>query len=171
MDFAFYRNFITVAETGNLSAAAKRLGIVQPALSAQMKAIERNYGVQLFKMQRGKRHIELTEAGETFLQQARQLCNTEDDISLRMQAFGRRAAGTLRFSVSHVRTDYFLRSYLIPFAKENPGISYQFHDATVEQQQQQLEAGSIDFAFANAPLPAAHNFATIKVQREFLCFL
>ncbi|WP_443682761.1 LysR family transcriptional regulator, partial [Phascolarctobacterium succinatutens] len=117
MDFAFYRNFITVAETGNLSAAAKRLGIVQPALSAQMKAIERNYGVQLFKMQRGKRHIELTEAGETFLQQARQLCNTEDDISLRMQAFGRRAAGTLRFSVSHVRTDYFLRSYLIPFAK------------------------------------------------------
>ena len=94
MDFAFYRNFITVAETGNLSAAAKRLGIVQPALSAQMKAIERNYGVQLFKMQRGKRHIELTEAGETFLQQARQLCNTEDDISLRMQAFGRRAAGT-----------------------------------------------------------------------------
>ena len=52
MDFAFYRNFITVAETGNLSAAAKRLGIVQPALSAQMKAIERNYGVQLFKMQR-----------------------------------------------------------------------------------------------------------------------
>ena len=131
-----------------------------------MKAIERNYGVQLFKMQRGKRHIELTEAGETFLQQARQLCNTEDDISLRMQAFGRRAAGTLRFSVSHVRTDYFLRSYLIPFAKENPGISYQFHDATVEQQQQQLEAGSIDFAFANAPLPAAHNFATIKVQQE-----
>ena len=92
MDFAFYRNFITVAETGNLSAAAKRLGIVQPALSAQMKAIERNYGVQLFKMQRGKRHIELTEAGETFLQQVRQLCNTEDDISLRMQAFGRRAA-------------------------------------------------------------------------------
>ena len=166
MDFAFYRNFITVAETGNLSAAAKRLGIVQPALSAQMKAIERNYGVQLFKMQRGKRHIELTEAGETFLQQARQLCNTEDDISLRMQAFGRRAAGTLRFSVSHVRTDYFLRSYLIPFAKENPGISYQFHDATVEQQQLLLEAGSIDFAFANAPLPAAHDFATIKVQRE-----
>lgn len=166
MDFAFYRNFITVAETGNLSAAAKRLGIVQPALSAQMKAIERNYGVQLFKMQRGKRHIELTEAGETFLQQTRQLCNTEDDISLRMQAFSQRAAGTLRFSVSHVCTDYFLRDYLIPFAKENPGISYQFHDATVEQQQQQLEAGSIDFAFANAPLPTAHNFATIKVQQE-----
>ena len=166
MDFNFYRNFIIVAETGNISAAAKILNIVQPALSAQMKTLENYYGIQLFKMQRGKRHIELTEAGETFLQQARQLCSTEDDISLRMQAFSQRAAGTLRFSVSHVRTDYFLRQYLIPFAKKYPAISYQFHDATVEQQQEQLEQGTIDFAFANAPLPVAHDFATIKVQQE-----
>lgn len=166
MDFNFYRNFIIVAETGNISAAAKRLNIVQPALSAQMKTLEAYYGIQLFKMQRGKRHVELTEAGETFLQQARQLCAAEDDISLHMQALSQRAAGTLRFSISHVRTDYFLRQYLIPFAQKHPAISYQFHDATVEQQQEQLQAGTIDFAFANAPLPAAHDFATIKVQQE-----
>ncbi len=166
MDFNFYRNFIVVAETGNISAAAKRLSIVQPALSAQMKTLEAYYSIQLFKMQRGKRHIELTEAGETFLQQARKLCAAEDDISLRMQSFSKRAAGTLRFSVSHVRTDYFLRSYLIPFAQTHPDISYQFHDATVEQQQEQLSQGTIDFAFANAPLPAAHDFATIRVQQE-----
>ena len=166
MDFNFYRNFVVVAETGNISSAAKRLNLVQPALSAQMKTLESYYGIQLFKMQRGKRHIELTEAGEAFLQQARQLCSTEDDISLRMQAFSQRACGTLRFSVSHVRSAYFLRTYLIPFAQKHPDISYQFHDATVEQQQQQLQQGSIDFAFANAPLPAAHNFATIRVQQE-----
>lgn len=167
MDFAFYRNFITVAETGNLSAAAKRLDIVQPALSAQIKTIEKLYGVQLFKMQRGKRHIELTEAGEAFLRQARQLCSTEDNISLSMQAFSARASGTLRLAVSHVRTDYFLRQYLLPFAQSQPAVSYQFYDATVEQQQEQLESGLIDFAFANAPLPAAHSFATIKVRREY----
>ena len=166
MDFDFYRNFIVVAETGSISTAAKKLEIVQPALSAQIKTMEKNYGVQLIKMQRGKRHIELTEAGEAFLQQARSLCATEDSITLSMQAFRQRAAGTLRFSVSHVRTDYFLRQYLIPFAKEHPGISYQFFDATVEQQQRQLEQGTTDFAFANAPLPASHGFATIKGQRE-----
>lgn len=166
MDFDFYRNFIVVAETGNISTAAKKLDIVQPALSAQIKTIEKNYGVQLLKMQRGKRHIELTEAGEAFLQQARSLCATEDGLTLSMQAFSQRAVGTLRFSVSHVRTDYFLRQYLIPFAKEHPAISYQFFDATVEQQQLQLEQGITDFAFANAPLPASHGFATIKGQRE-----
>ena len=114
MDFAFYRNFITVVETGSISTAAQKLDIVQPALSAQIKTLEKTYGVQLLKMHRGKRHIELTEAGEAFLQQARSLCAAEDKLTLTMQSFSQRAVGTLRFGVSHVRTDYFLRQYLIP---------------------------------------------------------
>ena len=166
MDFAFYRNFITVVETGSISTAAQKLDIVQPALSAQIKTLEKAYGVQLLKMHRGKRHIELTEAGEAFLQQARSLCAAEDKLTLTMQSFSQRAVGTLRFGVSHVRTDYFLRQYLIPFAQAYPEISYQFLDATVEQQQEQLKEGTIDFAFANAPLPASHSFAAIKGQQE-----
>lgn len=166
MDFAFYRNFITVVETGSISTAAQKLDIVQPALSAQIKTLEKTYGVQLLKMHRGKRHIELTEAGEAFLQQARSLCAAEDKLTLTMQSFSQRAVGTLRFGVSHVRTDYFLRQYLIPFAQAYPEISYQFLDATVEQQQEQLKEGNIDFAFANAPLPASHSFAAIKGQQE-----
>lgn len=166
MDFAFYRNFITVVETGSISTTAKKLDIVQPALSAQIKTLEKTYGVQLLKMHRGKRHIELTEAGEAFLQQVRSLCAAEDKLTLTMQSFSQRAVGTLRFGVSHVRTDYFLRQYLIPFANTHPDISYQFLDATVEQQQEQLKEGNIDFAFANAPLPASHRFAAIKGQQE-----
>ena len=41
MDFAFYRNFITVVETGSISTAAQKLDIVQPALSAQIKTLEK----------------------------------------------------------------------------------------------------------------------------------
>lgn len=99
MDFAFYRNFITVVETGSISTAAQKLDIVQPALSAQIKTLEKAYGVQLLKMHRGKRHIELTEAGEAFLQQARSLCAAEDELTLTMQSFSQRAVGTLRFGV------------------------------------------------------------------------
>lgn len=166
MDFAFYRNFITVVETGSISTAAQKLDIVQPALSAQIKTLEKTYGVQLLKMHRGKRHIELTEAGEAFLQQVRSICAAEDKLTLTMQSFSQRAVGTLRFGVSHVRTDYFLRQYLIPFAQAYPEISYQFLDATVEQQQEQLKEGNIDFAFANAPLPSSHSFAAIKGLQE-----
>ena len=167
MDFDFYRNFITVAEAGNISAAAKQLSLVQPALSAQIKTLEKYYGVQLFKTNRGKRRIELTEAGEAFLQQAKLMCSTEEGISLSMQAYGQKAMGTLRFGVSHVRSEYFLQAYLLPFAAAQPQITYQFHNVAVAEQQELLAKGLIDFAFANAPLPQSENLASITVGREY----
>ncbi len=167
MDFDFYRNFIAVAEAGNISAAAKRLSLVQPALSAQIKALEKYYGVRLFKTGRGKRHIELTEAGEAFLQQARLMCGTEDNISLSMQSFSKKAMGTLRIGVSHMRSEYFLQRYLIPFARTQPHITYQFYDATVTEQQRLLDKGQLDFAFANAPLTPRESLDFLKVAAEY----
>ena len=55
MDFEFYRNFITVAETGNLTTASKKLALAQPALSAQSKTLEHYYGAKLIQTARGKR--------------------------------------------------------------------------------------------------------------------
>ena len=69
MDFEFYRNFITVAETGNLTTASKKLALAQPALSAQIKTLEHYYGAKLIQTARGKRQLTLTEAGERFLQE------------------------------------------------------------------------------------------------------
>lgn len=73
MDFEFYRNFITVAETGNLTTASKKLSLAQPALSAQIKTLEQYYGTKLIKTARGKRQLDLTEAGAAFLSKARQI--------------------------------------------------------------------------------------------------
>lgn len=167
MDFDFYRNFIVTAETGNISAAAKRLSIVQPALSAQIKTLEKYYGATLFKTGRGKRRIELTEAGKSFLKLAKALCQSEDNLNLAMQAFRNQEDGVLRFAVSHVRTDYFIRRFIVPFAKKYPRIRYQFYDETVETQIDKLTEGLIDFAFANAPLPPQHDFASIGGPREY----
>lgn len=167
MDFDFYRNFIITAETGNISAAAKRLSIVQPALSAQIKTLEKYYGATLFKTSRGKRRIELTDAGKSFLRLAKALCQSEDNLNLAMQAFRNREDGVLRFAVSHVRAGYFIRRFIVPFAKEHPRIRYQFYDETVETQIDKLTEGQIDFAFANAPLPAQHDFASIGGPREY----
>lgn len=166
MDFNFYRNFITVAETGNISKAAQKLSLVQPALSAQLKTIEKYYGIELFKTTRGKRQIELTKAGELFLQQARQLCSAEDNLNLTMQNLKKAATGTLKFAISHMRSEYFLQQYLIPFAQKYPQINYQFNLATAEEQQQQILQGNIDFAFANAPVAVSSDFSAIKIQQE-----
>ena len=108
MDFEFYRNFITVAETGNLTTASKKLALAQPALSAQIKTLEHYYGAKLIQTARGKRQLTLTEAGEAFLGKARQICRTEETILLDMQSFNKKASGTLRFSVSPAKSTFFI---------------------------------------------------------------
>ena len=61
MEIKDMRAFYAIVEEGNISHAAQRLDIAQPALSRQMKRLETSLGVQLFE--RGSRRIRLTDAG------------------------------------------------------------------------------------------------------------
>lgn len=62
-------HFIAIAEAGSIRAAARQLGISQPALTRSLQALEKSLGVQL--MQRGVRGVSLTHEGTTFAARAR----------------------------------------------------------------------------------------------------
>lgn len=70
--------FIEVAATGNISRAAERLGISQPSLSLAVKRLEESLGVEL--LIRGKSGVNLTRAGEQFVNKARALLDTWEKL-------------------------------------------------------------------------------------------
>ncbi len=71
-------HFLEVANTHNMSRAAERLGLTQPALSQSMKRLESNFGQQL--LLRGKTGVVLTKAGERLRAQARELLETWEKL-------------------------------------------------------------------------------------------
>lgn len=166
MDFEFYRNFCAIAEAGNITKAAQELNTVQTALSAQVKKLERNYGVKLLKVQQGKKQLELTPAGVSFLQKAKAICQLEDELALDMQKYGRSIAGTISFGASHSRSRYYLEKYIIPFVKLNPEIVYKYSEIVTDSQIERLRNGEIDFAFTNAAVPFYPEFSRISLGRE-----
>ncbi len=88
MDFRQLRYFVAVAEAGHITRAAERLGIAQPPLSQQIKALETRIGVQLFR--RHARGVALTDAGKLLLNDARLILH---DVAVLEERLARAGSG------------------------------------------------------------------------------
>ncbi|HMM19271.1 MAG TPA: LysR family transcriptional regulator [Selenomonadales bacterium] len=76
MDLRRLRYFLTVAEEGKITKAAKRLHMAQPPLSQQMKVLENELGVQL--LEKAGREIRLTKVGQALCERGAQILDLVD---------------------------------------------------------------------------------------------
>lgn len=100
LELRHLRYFLAVAEELNFSRAAERLHVAQPALSAQIRAVERQLGCQLFD--RTTRRVELTASGQMLLADARDILARTDEAVAKLRAAARGERGALRIGfVAH----------------------------------------------------------------------
>ena len=124
LEWTALRDFLAVAESGSLSAAARRLGVSQPTLTRRMAALEERLGAELFL--RTPRGLELTEAGEAILEPARHMEQEARAAEVAVTGRDRALAGPVRITATEGLAIDWLTPELASFQKGHPEIEIQF---------------------------------------------
>jgi len=169
MELRHLRYFVVVAEEGNFTRASQRLGIQQPPLSQQIRALEGELGFALFR--RHPKGAALTVGGEVFLQEAKAIL---DSVSLAASRAARAARGTegvitIGFTSSaaaHPLIPHIVRAY----RGVRPGVSLEFREGNAAELTDAVAAGKLNVAFLRMPVsqPEGLVFHQLLVEEMLL---
>ena len=144
-----YRIFYTVANSGNISKAAKELYISQPAISKSIQKLEESVGCKLFS--RSSRGVVLTEEGRLLYSH---VCEAFETLTLGEEKLRRSielGVGHLKIGVSTTLCKYLLLPYLKEFIREKPHISISISCQSTNETLKLLEDNKIDIGLIGKP--------------------
>ena len=141
----------TVYQKGSFSKAAEALFMTQPALSISIQKVENEIGMPLFN--RDKKPLELTEAGQLYIEKIRQIMHLENELSQQLNDLTDLKTGQLRIGGSHYFNSYILPPVIADFKKKWPGIDLELTEAGSYELLTMLKDDLIDLTFNCTPDP------------------
>jgi DNA-binding transcriptional LysR family regulator len=143
--------FVTVAEELSFGRAAERLQIVQPAVSQQIRRLERELGVPLFD--RSSRHVRLTAAGERLLPEIRAVLAAVGRVSQTATDIAAGTDGMVRVGTSQGLGER-LGHVLGQLRKTTPSLQVRLVSAPLAERISQVRSGKLDAAFVRGAAAA-----------------
>ena len=149
MELRHLRYFVGVAESLHFGEAASRLGISQPSLSQQIRHLEDELQTSLLR--RTKRRVELTEAGELFLVEAREILARADRAAVIAHRVGRQGGGKLRVGVGYCMDQLALAKAVSKFSASHPDLRVELQTMAVTRQLAELRDERLELALLRYP--------------------
>lgn len=141
--------FACVADTGNITHAAQRLHLSQPAVSGQLRLLQEFFGEPLYRRQ--GHGIVLTVAGERLADHARQIRQVYKQALAFQQAWQGVEAGMLRLGASTTPASYLLPALVAEFRRKSPAVAVHLSDGNTRQIVDRLS--ELDLAFIEGDVP------------------
>ena len=145
------RAFHAVAETGSVTEAARRLGLTQPAVTVQVRTLERERGVRLFD--RGPEGLAPTEAGVALYRITRRLFRLYQDAADALQGAAELTFGTLRIGADG---PFAAIPILARFADRYPGVRIEARMGNAPETLAALQDSRVDVAVLSLAAAAPH---------------
>jgi DNA-binding transcriptional LysR family regulator len=165
MDLRHLRYFVAVAEERHFTRAAERLGIQQPPLSMQIRQLEQEMGTALFR--RLTRGVELTDAGELLLEEARGILEQVARAKANVQSRARGETGHIH--VGFAGATYFqpqVPALIQTFRTLYPNVRISPEESNTPHLIEALHRGAVDVAFVRPALRAEDGIAIQPVVEE-----
>jgi len=151
VQISYLRTFVTVIDRGGFSAAARALGISQPAVSQQVQRLEEELSVVLLR--RGRRGVvELTPFGETVLDFARATLAAYDALLEELDRQREVVAGELRLAASTIPGEYLVPQLLTNFRAQHSNVEARVTVGDTADVVRQVLSGACDLGFVGAPV-------------------
>ena len=166
MNFNHLAIFLAVAETGNLTRAAQRLHISQPAVSKQLRELEKSLGMALFH--RLSKGVRLTEGGEILLDYARQIFALESEATRALNELRQLARGHLSIGASTTIGVYLLPEICAQFRAAFPGIEVNLEIANTQEIQKRLLNNELDLGLSEGFSAAPEISAEVLGEDEII---
>ena len=149
MELRHFRYFVAVAEAENVSRAALKLHVSQPGLSRQIRDLEDEIGFSLFE--RSAKALKLTDAGKTFLTEAKSVLLHADDAVKKARAVSGGMNGEINVGYAPSLTVQILPAALRAFQEKFPGVRVALHDLSTEEMLAQLGEKFLQVALTVRP--------------------
>jgi DNA-binding transcriptional LysR family regulator len=165
MELRHLRYFVAVGEELHFRRAAERLGIAQPALSQQIQQLEQEIKALLFH--RLTRGVELTDAGKSFLEDARVILDHAERAVAKAQRVARGDQGMICIGFTGSASfNPFVPSVIQDYRARFPGIAVSLVERGTSQLLDGLRSGSIDAAFVRSPCPEPEGLVVLPMLEE-----
>ena len=145
MELRHLRYFVAVASHGSFNRAAEILNITQPPLSRQVRDLEEHLGVPL--LVRGTNSLKLTEAGELFYEEAREVLARADDAVRRVR--GETGKEILRVGYAPSMTSGIMSLALAKFQAAVPGVRIELADLSSREINEMAATGRLDLVVSS----------------------
>lgn len=141
--------FVTVAQEGQITRAARKLHIAQPALSQAIAQLETDLGLKL--LERHARGVTLTTAGEKFLEKARVAVAADRDALQTAQSLARAQTGVIEFGFLGTPPGLDSPAPLAAFAETHPSIDIRYRDLAFPSKPTSAWLSEVDMAVCHQP--------------------
>ncbi len=170
IDLNLYKVFFEVATTGNITKAAEKLYISQPAVTKSIKQLEKTLGGALFI--RTKRGVTLTKEGKVFFEYVKTILEEVKNAHNKFNSLINLEEGKIHIGASATVTKHFLMPYIEQFHKLYPNIDIIITNELTTNLVKGLKNGYIDFLVTNLPMkdfPELNITPCAKLHDLFAC--